>query len=133
MEIFLIILSGLLDILILYCYSLAKEVINMNKEEILSKARKQKEPDEMETEVLAKSLGVSTIVIPILCLIFIIMRMVRNNYIISDLVVLVLSQVLIQEVYQYIKIRSKKTIFFIVLTSLLTIGFIINFIFEVSL
>ena len=105
----------------------------MNKEEILSKARSQKEPDEMETEVLAKSLGVSTIVIPILCLIFIIMRMVRNNYIISDLVVLVLSQVLIQEIYQYIRIKSKKTIFFIVITSLMTIGFIINFIFEVSL
>ena len=105
----------------------------MNKEEILSKARKQKEPDEMETEVLAKSLGVSTIVIPILCLIFIIMRMVRSNYIISDLVVLVLSQVLIQEIYQYIRIKSKKTIFFIVITSLMTIGFIINFIFEVSL
>lgn len=101
----------------------------MNKEEILSKA--QHEPDEMEYAVTEKALGISTIVIPLLCLFFVIMRIVSNNYIISDLVVLVLSQVLIQQIYQYIKIKEKKRLIFIIVISLLTILSIIGFLLEI--
>ena len=103
----------------------------MNKKEILSRA--QNEPDEMEVEVLSKALGISTIVIRLLCLVFIIMRIVRNNYIISDLVVTVLAQLLIQEIYQYMRMRKKRDLILILITFILTIVFLICFINEVSL
>ena len=85
----------------------------MNKKEILSRA--QNEPDEMEVEVLSKALGISTIVIPLLCLVFIIMRIVSSNYVVSDLVVTVLAQLLIQEIYKYVKIRKKRDLVLIVI------------------
>lgn len=100
----------------------------MNKEEILSKA--QHEPDEMEYAVTEKALGISTIVIPLLCLLFVIMRIVSNDYIICDLVVLVLAQVLIQQAYQYIKIREKKRLIFVIALSILTILSLVGFFIE---
>lgn len=103
----------------------------MDKEEILSKARK--EQDEMEIVVQEKALGISTIVIPILCLIFIILRIINNEFIISDLVLLILSQILIQQIYQYIKMRNKKYLIFIILTGTLIIVDIVLFIKEVTL
>ncbi len=103
----------------------------MNKKEILSRA--QNEPDEMEVEVLSKALGISTIVIPLLCLVFIIMRIVSSNYVVSDLVVTVLAQLLIQEIYKYVKIRKKRDLVLIVIIAALAIAFLIGFINEVSL
>ena len=103
----------------------------MNKKEILSRA--QNEPDEMEVEVLSKALGISTIVIPLLCLVFIIMRIVSSNYVVSDLVVTVLAQLLIQEIYKYVKIRKKRDLVLIVIIAVLAIAFLIGFINEVSL
>ena len=103
----------------------------MNKEEILSKA--QHEPDEMEYAVTEKALGISTIVIPILCLIFIILRIVNNEYIISDLLLLILAQILIQQIYQYIKMREKKNLIFVILTSSFIIVDIVLFLKEVTL
>ena len=78
----------------------------MDKKEILSKA--QKESDEMENNILEKSLGISTIIIPLLCLFFLIIRMIHNNYMVSDLAIMALSQILIQEVYQYLKLKIKR-------------------------
>lgn len=103
----------------------------MNKKDILSKA--QREPDEMELDVLSKALGISTIIIPLLCLIFIIARIINNNYIVSDLIILVLSQVLIQEIYQYIKIKNIKNLLFIITISVFLIISLVLFINEVSL
>lgn len=103
----------------------------MDKEEILSKARK--EQDEMEVVVQEKALGISTIVIPILCLIFIILRIVNNEYIISDLLLLILAQILIQQIYQYIKMREKKNLIFVILTSSFIIVDIVLFLKEVTL
>ena len=103
----------------------------MDKKDILSRA--QKGPDEMEVEVSSKALGISTLVIPLICLIFIIMRIVRNNYIVSDLVVTVLAQLLIQEIYQYMRMRKKRDLILILITFILTIVFLIGFINEVSL
>lgn len=103
----------------------------MNKKDILSKA--QREPDEMELDVLSKALGISTIIIPLLCLIFIIARIINNNYIVSDLIILVLSQVLIQEIYQYIKIKNIKNLLFIITISVFLIISLVFFINEVSL
>ena len=100
----------------------------MNKEEILSKA--QHEPDEMEYAITEKALGISTIVIPLLCLLFVIMRIISNDYIICDLVVLVLAQVLIQQAYQYIKIREKKRLIFVIALSILTILSLVGFFIE---
>lgn len=103
----------------------------MNKKDILSKA--QREPDEMELDVLSKALGISTIIIPLLCLIFIIARIINNNYIVSDLIILVLSQVLIQEIYQYIKIKNIKNLLFIITISVFLIISLVFYINEVSL
>ena len=100
----------------------------MDREEILSRAKN--EPDEMEYAVLDKALGISTIVIPLLCLLFVIMRIVSNDYIICDLVVLVLAQVLIQQAYQYIKIREKKRLIFVIALSILTILSLVGFFIE---
>lgn len=103
----------------------------MDKEEILSKARK--EQDEMELAVQEKALGISTIVVPLLCLLFIILRIVNNEYIISDLLLLILAQILIQQIYQYIKMREKKNLIFVILTSSFIIVDIVLFIKEVTL
>ena len=115
----------------------------MDREEILSRAKN--EPDEMEYAVTEKALGISTIVIPLLCLLFVIMRIISNDYIICDLVVLVLAQVyyiicdlvvlvlaqvLIQQFYQYIKIREKKRLIFIIALSIFTIVSIVGFFIE---
>lgn len=102
----------------------------MNKKEILSKA--QKEPDEMELDVTSKALGISTIIIPLLCLIFIIARIINNNYIVCDLIILVLSQVLMQEIYQYLKMKNKKDLVFIIIISIFLIISLVFFINEVT-
>lgn len=101
----------------------------MNREEILKKA--QKDSDEMELLILTKALGISTIIIPVLCFIFIIMRILNSEYMISDLVSITLAQLCISQLYQAIKM--KKIILFIsgIITLILTIVFIIAFINEV--
>lgn len=103
----------------------------MNKEEILSKA--QKDSDEMEQAVLTKSLGISTIIIPILCLLFIIMRITFAEYMISDLIVIILAQLSISEFYQYFKMKKRIMLILGICTFILAAIFTINFIYEVSL
>lgn len=103
----------------------------MNKEEILEKA--QKDNDEMEQAVLTKALGISTIIIPVLCLIFILIRIIHSEYIISDLVTITLAQLTISQIYQAIKM--KKILLFIlgIIILILTIIFAIAFINEVTI
>lgn len=103
----------------------------MNKEKILEKARKDN--DEMEQVVLTTSLGISTIVIPIMCLIFIILKMINSKYVISDLVSITLAQLSISQLYYAFKMR--KTILFIfgITTSILMVIFTIIFINEVMI
>ncbi len=103
----------------------------MRKEEILEKARKDE--DEMEQSMLAQSLGISTIMIPVLCIIFIVVRIMHSEYIISDLVSITLAQLSMSQLYQATKM--KKIILFItgIITLTLTVIFTISFINEVSL
>lgn len=101
----------------------------MDKNKILAKARK--DTDEMEMLILIKSLGISTIIIPILSLIFIIFRIINSEYIISDLVSVTLAQLSISLIYQYIKNRKLSILILGLITSMLTIGFTICFIKEV--
>lgn len=102
----------------------------MDKKEILSRAKK--EPDEMEYVVLEKSLSLSTIIIPLLSLIFIFIRIINKCYNISDLVLILLSQLLIQEIYRFIKMKNKKTIIILVVLSFLICIFLVSFLGEVS-
>ena len=102
----------------------------MDKKEILSRAKK--EPDEMEYVVLEKALSISTIIIPLLSLIFIFIRIINKCYIISDLVLILLSQLLIQEIYRFIKMKNKKTIIILVVISFLICIFLVSFLGEVS-
>lgn len=105
--------------------------MNMNKEEILSKA--QKEGDEMEQAVLTKSLGISTIIIPILCLVFVLIRIFFAEYVISDLIVITLAQLTISEFYQYFKMKKKILLILGIITLILAIIFTWSFINEVRL
>lgn len=103
----------------------------MKKEEILEKA--QKDDDEMEQAMLMYSLGISTIMIPILCSVFIIIRIMYSNYIISDLVAITLAQLSVSQLYQFIKMRKNVLLIFGILTLILAVIFIISFINEVKL
>ena len=103
----------------------------MNKEEILAKA--QKGSDEMEQAVLTKSLGISTIVIPILCLVCILIRIYFAEYMISDLIVITLAQLSISEFYQYFKIKKIPMLLLAIATSIAVIIFGWSFINEVRL
>ena len=98
----------------------------MKKEEILEKARA--EDDEMEQIMMAQSLGISTIIIPILCIIFIIIRIIHSEYIVSDLVAITLAQLSMSQLYQSIKMKKKilfvTGIIAIILTIVFTVGFI---------
>ena len=78
----------------------------MNREEILSKVKTNGEPDEMELSVLIKSLGISTIVIPIMCLIFIIIRLIAGKAVIDDLVAITFAQLFVSELYSYKKCKK---------------------------
>lgn len=102
----------------------------MNKEEILAKAQKE-EKDEMEQAILTKALGFSTIIIPILCLIFILIRILFSKYEISDLIVITLAQLTISEFYQYLKMKKKILLIIGVITLILSIIFMWTFINEV--
>ena len=103
----------------------------MKKEEILKKARQDE--DEMELSILAQSLGISTITIPVLCIIFIVVRRINSEYIVSDLVAITLAQLSMSQLYQAIKM--KKVILFItgIITLILMIIFTIGFINEVRI
>lgn len=103
----------------------------MRKEEILKKA--QKETDEMEQAMLMCSLGISTIIIPILCTLFIAIRILYSHYLISDLVSLTLAQLSISQLYQYAKMKKTILLFLGILTLVLSIIFMISFINEVKL
>lgn len=103
----------------------------MNKEEILAKA--QKGCDEMEQAVLTKSLGISTIVIPILCLVCILIRIYFAEYMISDLIVITLAQLSISEFYQYFKMKKIYMLILGICTTILAIIFGWSFINEVRL
>lgn len=78
----------------------------MNKEEILSRVN-EKEIDEMELAVLIKALGLSTIIIPIFSLLFILLRIISGNYIVSDLISITFAQVAVSEIFLYLKMKSK--------------------------
>lgn len=107
----------------------------MNKEEILKKARQEasKDQDEMEQAILTKALGISTLVIPVLAIIFILIRIKNSQYIISDLITISLAQLFISQLYQAIKMR--RVIFMItsIIILALTLFFFITFIREVMI
>ncbi len=103
----------------------------MNKEEILEKARADE--DEMEQLMMSQSLGISTIIIPILCIIFIIIRITHSEYGISDLVAITLAQLSVSQLYQSTKMKNKVLLTTGMITLILTIAFIIGFINEVRI
>lgn len=103
----------------------------MRKEEILEKARADE--DEMERLMMTQSLGLSTIMIPVLCIIFVIIRIVHSEYIISDLVTITLAQLSISQLYQSIKMKNTALFSIGIITLILTIVFFVCFINEVKL
>lgn len=102
----------------------------MKKEDILEKARKDE--DEMEKATLEQSLGFSTI-IPVLCIIFVLIRILNSEYIVSDLVAITLAQLSISQIYQSIKMKKTSLLVFGIITLILTIIFTVGFINEVRI
>lgn len=103
----------------------------MKKEEILEKARN--EEDEMEKSILTKSLGISTIMVPALCILFILIRIINSEYIVSDLVAITLAQLSVSQIHHAIKMQKKILLFLGLVILILAIFFIIGFINEVRI
>lgn len=104
----------------------------MNREEILSKVTKDNnEFDEMEIATIIKALGLSTIVVPVFCLIFMIIRITKGTGVITDLIAITFSQLTVYEIYRYFMERKKGKLFLSIIFSIITIASIIMFFFEV--
>lgn len=104
----------------------------MNREEILSKVTKDNnEFDEMEIATIIKALGLSTIVVPVFCLIFMIIRITKGTGVITDLIAITFSQLTVYEIYRYFMERKKGKLFLSIIFSIITISSIIMFFFEV--
>ena len=103
----------------------------MNRDEILSKVNKDnKEFDEMETATITKALGLSTIVVPIFCLIFMIVRIVKGNGVITDLIAITFSQLSVYEIYRYFMEGKKGKLVFSIILTIIAIVSTIMFFFE---
>ena len=100
----------------------------MDRDEILSKVNNDNKGfDEMETATIIKALGLSTIVVPIFCLIFMIVRITKGNGVITDLIAITFSQLSVYEIYRYF-MEGKKgklviSIFLIIIAIVSTIMF----------
>ena len=104
----------------------------MNRDEILSKVTKDNKGfDEMETATIIKALGLSTIVVPIFCLIFMIVRIAKGNGVITDLIAITFSQLSVYEIYRYFMERKKGKLIFSIILTIIAIVSTIMFFFEV--
>ncbi len=104
----------------------------MNREEILSKVTKDKSKlDEMETATVIKALGISTIIVPIFCLIFIIARVTKGDAKIYDLLAITFAQLSIYEIYRCFIERKKGKLIFSTLLTVIAIASTLMFFFEV--
>ena len=104
----------------------------MNREEILSKVTKDNNGfDEMEIATIIKALGLSTIVVPVFCLIFMIIRITKGTGVVTDLIAITFSQLTVYEIYRYFMERKKGKLFLSIIFSIITIASIIMFFFEV--
>lgn len=103
----------------------------MNKDEILKMA--QKDEDEMEQVVLTNALGISTMVVPALCLLFMIIRIINSEYIVSDLIAIIMAQLSASQLYHSIKMKNRKLLVLGLFTLILSIISIVVFINEVKI
>ena len=103
----------------------------MNKDEILKMS--QKDEDEMEQVVLTNALGISTMVVPALCLLFMIIRIINSEYIVSDLIAIIMAQLSASQLYHSIKMKNRKLLVLGLFTLILSIISIVVFINEVKI
>ena len=61
----------------------------------------------MEIATIIKALGLSTIVVPVFCLIFMIIRITKGTGVITDLIAITFSQLTVYEIYRYFMERKK--------------------------
>ena len=106
----------------------------MNNVEILKKVKRNpNELDEMEIQILEKSMRISTIVIPLLSIFFIIIRFL-NPYItiinIADLLSIVFAELFVSKTYEYKKLHKKIDLILSILSFIITISLIIFYIFS---
>ena len=103
----------------------------MDRDEILSKVTKDNKGfDEMETATIIKALGLSTIVVPIFCLIFMIVRIAKGNGVITDLIAITFSQLSVYEIYRYFMEGKKGKLIFSIILTIIAIVSTIMFFFE---
>ncbi|MBQ9659409.1 MAG: hypothetical protein IJV31_11735 [Clostridia bacterium] len=103
----------------------------MNRDEILSKVRKNNTLDERELWVQINSLGVSTIAIPILCLFFLLVRIFIGNTHVSDLISIIFAQLLVQAYYSYREEKTKLKLIKIIIFSIIFLIFMALFFHEI--
>ena len=87
----------------------------------------------MEKSILTKSLGISTIMVPALCILFILIRIINSEYIVSDLVAITLAQLSVSQIHHAIKMQKKILLSLGLIILILAIFFTIGFINEVMI
>ncbi len=107
----------------------------MNNKDILKKVNsKQNNFDEFELQTLETSMRISTIVIPILAIFFIIVRFLKP-YIpivnIADLLSIVFAELSVSKTYEYKKMKRKIDLILSILSFIIFISLIIFYIFSV--
>lgn len=103
----------------------------LNRDEILSKVRKNNTLDERELWVQINSLGVSTIAIPILCLFFLLVRIFMGNTHVSDLISIIFAQLLVESYYSYREEKTKLKLVKIIIFSIIFLIFMALFFHEI--
>ena len=102
----------------------------MNREEILSKVKRE-QLDERETAIITNALGISTISVAIICVLFLIIRIVRGDGIISDLIVITAAQIFAYEYYHYHIDKSKIRLITSIISLTIAIAFIYMYLFNI--
>ncbi len=105
----------------------------MDKKEVFEKVQnKKQEYDEMELQILERSMRISTLVVPILVIIFILIRFMNPNISvlnIADLVTVVFAELCVSKTYEYIKLRKKSDLIISILSFIICICLIILYMF----
>ena len=106
----------------------------MNREEILKKAQNNiQDFDERETQIIEKSMRISTIIVPILSIIFIFFRFFNPNKAIiniADLLTIIFAELFITNIYQFKELHKKVNLIISILSLIITLCFFIFYIFS---
>lgn len=102
----------------------------MDRDEILSKVKKSKEPDEMQLSIMTKALGISSIIVPVMCLICVLIRIFNGERAFYDLIAITFIQLFVSEYYKYLEQKNKKQLIKCIIILFVGFGAFFKFIYE---